>query len=211
MKTLSLKGAILLVVMIMSFCSNFATAQSFVSVELTTEDNQSLAQITEEPVSLQNAMALAMDIKPELYTRLMFHKDVVAYATFIGIPYYNTATNGYNNVAILHANSRGYFTNPAVYNNVGAVNDNDTQSTYPRTISTMPQGASSTFIHNTSLGGVIDSCGMSSFQKEYYTAKNYQLFAGSSCVVASSDVAGQVNGYDEESRDDKSNSSSFIT
>ena len=108
---------------------------------------QSLAQITEEQVSLQNAMALAMDIKPELYTRSMFHKDIVAYAAFIGIPYYNATTNGYNNVAILHASSNGYFTRS---------NESPNEST---------MSTESTVV---TLAVTMDSVGMSSFQKEHY-------------------------------------------
>ena len=76
-------------------------------------NSQSLADITGQQISLFNAMAIAQGIEPIDYTVTQFRKDVVIYAESVGIPYYNAATNGYNNVAILHADSKGYFDNTA--------------------------------------------------------------------------------------------------
>jgi hypothetical protein len=194
--------------MIMSFCSNVATAQS---VELTTEDNQSLAQITEEQVSLQDAMALALDIKPELYTRAMFHKDVVAYAAFIGIPYYNAATNGYNNIAILHANSKGYFTNPAVYNNVGAISDTHLLGTQLQQGASASKSVSLQGASCTNMVDYIDSTNMSPFQKEHYVKEGYTLIAGSYTVVANNGTVVEATSYNERMLEDKSYNSSSNT
>ena len=64
---------------------------------------QSLAELTGEQVSLQDALAKVKGIDPTTYTTAQFRKDAAAYAESIGMRYWYSPSNGWNNLAILHA------------------------------------------------------------------------------------------------------------
>jgi hypothetical protein len=80
----------IIIILLLSFFTSFVAAQS-------------LAEITGENVSLHNALAKVKGIDPLTYTTKQFRLDAAAYAKSIGMEYWYSPANGWNNIAILHA------------------------------------------------------------------------------------------------------------